>query len=38
LRLEDGRQVNVKVQAESSTPAGVAIGVFRVEGDFTKAA
>lgn len=38
LQLEDGRQVSVKVQAESSTPAGIAIGVFRVEGEFTKAA
>ncbi len=38
LQLEDGRQAKVKVQAESSTPSGVAIGVFRVEGGFTKAA
>lgn len=38
LQLEDGRQARVKVQSESSTPSGVVIGVFRVEGGFSKAA
>lgn len=38
LQLDDGRQASVSVQAESSTPSGVILGVFRVKGDFTKAA
>ena len=35
LELEDGRKAAVTVQWESTTPAGAALGVFRVHGNFS---